>query len=177
MSSPCACGNPQRDWMVHTAQTCVAKAALPYPTGSGSTGSEASADREQHLDDSGTTSLNQGKTLEWLDRRGTWGGTQAELQDHLQVGHGTASQVLSTLHQAGKVERLTLRRLGSHIYVLPRFTVGRATSGYRRLQSRQVLRTRIADLEEALRLVLAHPGRVDAIASADLILNNRLEDE
>lgn len=164
-------GEPLRGGWVDEAQS------LPYPTGSGSSGSEASAEREQHRDMSGITSANQRETLEWLGHRGTYGATQAELQEFLQVGHGTASQVLSNLHAAHRIQRLQARRLRSHVYVLPEYVRDRPVSGYRRLQSRPALRQRIQDLEEALRMVLAFPGNPDVLAEASLALANRLEDD
>ena len=152
---------------------------LPYARGgrrtSGWSGSEASQQAVEEQDERGRTLDQQQQALAWLRKRSRYGGTQAELQLALECGHGTASRVLSVLHQSGKIERLSIKRLRSHIYVHPAFVSGRQLSGYRRLESREVLRQRITELEEALRMVLAHPGKGDVIAEANLALRRQEE--
>lgn len=149
---------------------------------SGHTGSEASEERVRDMDANGSLPSYRDLTLEWLGARGAYGATQAELQARLSVGHGTASQVLSTLHQAERVQRLSSKRLRSHVYVLPEYTLGRPLSGYRRLQSREVLRTRIADLEGALAQVLQDipqhlPEYAASVVNAKRVLHDRLADD
>lgn len=187
--SKCACGRPERERMEHSLEACVAWTALPYVQSairtSGHTGSEASRDRAEEMDARGVTSKLQRTTLSWLEDRKSMGGTQAELQHILDTGHGTASQVLSNLHAAGLVERLATRRLRSQVYVLPEWVDGRPTSGYRRLQSRQMLRQRIDDLEKALASMVevvkveesgAHPSLATARLYGEKVLRERLED-
>jgi len=142
---------------------------------SGHSGSEASEERVRYLDDHGLTGNYQQRTVSLLRLLAGTGITQAELQRRLNVGHGTASQVLSTLHQAGRVERLAFKRDRSHVYVLPEYVGTLPTSPYRRLQSRQALRERIASLEDALATAL-HEGHLpNALREAlTAVLDDRL---
>jgi ribosomal protein S25 len=150
--------------------------SLPYVGSSGSSGSEASAERAADRDEKQITSRDQREARRLLAEQRGGGLTQAELQEEMGVGHGTASQVLSNLHAAGHVARLVERRKRSHVYVLPEHVDGRELSPYRRLQSRVSLRARIDALESALRDLLANPTDPQAASIADLTLADRLED-
>lgn len=60
------------------------------------------------------------------DRR-TEGVTVKDLRNVLQIHHGKASSILSNDHKAGKVARLTEKRDGCKVYVLPQYVDGRKT--------------------------------------------------
>ena len=66
-------------------------------------------------------------TLNFLTQRGPIGATWIDIAAVLGVSHGSASAVLSRLHQQGAVHRLTVRRDGCAVYVLPDHTEGRVT--------------------------------------------------
>lgn len=63
------------------------------------------------------------------DRR-TEGVTVKELREILEIHHGKASSILSNDHKAGKLARLTEKRNGCRVYVLPEFVDGRETEKY-----------------------------------------------
>ena len=89
-----------------SCQVCAGdRVDLPYAGTSGWSGSDTSRTRAVTADASGQT----------------W----AELGDKLGAHHGTASGVLSVLHKAGRIDRLTERRDRCKVYVLPEFTAGR----------------------------------------------------
>jgi predicted transcriptional regulator len=76
-------------------------------------------------------SANQYKAMRLLDQCAEYGVTSAELSVALHTHHGTASGCLSHLHERGLITRLADQRnsWGSNggIYVLPEYTLGRAT--------------------------------------------------
>lgn len=104
---------------------------LPYNNpapNSGWSGTDTSRDRAVSRDKSGRTATNQVKVLNLMDAAGTDGMTVAEMRDALPGDHhGTLSGCLSNLHKAGSISRLTNKRGGCKIYVLPSATYGRPT--------------------------------------------------
>jgi hypothetical protein len=104
---------------------------LPYGRGedanSGYSGTDTSEERARRQDADGTTRQRQQATLGGLAARRAYGLTWKELADSLGVHHGAASGVLSTLHKAGRIARLSERRHGCKVYVLPEYTNGRRT--------------------------------------------------
>ena len=70
---------------------------------------------------------NQPRALGQLALAGSHGLTWEQLARLTGWHHGTASGVLSTLHRAGKVERLVRKRNRRSIYVLPWYVAGRET--------------------------------------------------
>jgi hypothetical protein len=59
---------------------------------------------------------NQEKALALLNKVRAYGLTWKELSEYTDMHHGTASGVLSVLHQAGAILRGTRVRNGSKIY-------------------------------------------------------------
>ena len=114
---------------------------LPYggeddPNSGYAAGAATSEERARRDDADGTTSKRQAKTLWALGaedgggRGGTgreYGLTWKELADVGGWHHGQASGVLSNLHKAGKIARLTERRNRCFIYVLPEYVNSRET--------------------------------------------------
>ena len=64
---------------------------------------------------------------ELVKDRGTQGETAKELSATLQIHHGQASSILSNHHKGGKFARLTEKRDGYKVYVLPSYVNGRET--------------------------------------------------
>ena len=93
------------------------KPSLPYAGTSGWSGSDTSEERARRADSNGTTSKRQTAALLALDAAGPQGLTWHELADRLGLHHGSASGVLSVLHKAGRIARLSDRRARSKIYV------------------------------------------------------------
>lgn len=110
-------------------------AVLPYPderagASSGWSGSETSRERAEHADADGTTTARQQQVLRYLATAAEQGVTWKELVEAypaLFPHHGSASGVLSNLHKAGKITRVTERRQRCQIYVLPQCAAGRTT--------------------------------------------------
>lgn len=75
--------------------------------------------------------IKQG-TLDLLEETKENGATWREVADYLNTHHGVASGRLSMLHQAGQIERLSAKRGGSRVYVLPEYVEGRKTETYGR---------------------------------------------
>jgi len=100
---------------------------LPYAGTSGHSGSSTSAERARKLDSSGKTSDFQRGALTMIAEAEDFGVTWQELSERFKVHHGTASGVLSVLHLAGKIERLTATRNGCKIYVSPDWVFFRPT--------------------------------------------------
>jgi len=98
---------------------------LPYAGTSGWSGSETSKERAISQDGDGTTFRRQKMVLNYLDGQHDYGITWAELANHFRWHHGTASGILSVLHKAGLVARLTEKRDRCAVYVLPPFVEGR----------------------------------------------------
>jgi hypothetical protein len=91
-----------------------------YPDGTGGhSGSDTSQARAERERDNGTKSFREIETLSWLALAGENGLTYAELGRKADWHHGQSSSVLSTLHKTGRVARLTTRRNGAKVYVLP----------------------------------------------------------
>lgn len=115
---------------------------LPYNGTSGWSGSETSKARALRHDADGTTSKRQQAALRFLRSKGETGATWFELGEAFDLGHGSASGVLSNLHSVGLIQRLTEKRGGSQVYVIPESVADRELSAYRnnktsRLQRRQ----------------------------------------
>ena len=109
-----------------SCQVCAGdRVDLPYAGTSGWSGSDTSRTRAVTADASGQTRERQHKVLALLAEVEDRGLTWAELGDKLGAHHGTASGVLSVLHKAGRIDRLTERRDRCKVYVLPEFTAGR----------------------------------------------------
>jgi hypothetical protein len=100
---------------------------LPYAGTSGHSGSDTSAVRARTMDKSGKTAQLQNSVLAILNRAEADGVTWKEISERLNVHHGTASGVLSVLHLAGKIERLSATRDRCKIYVLPDWVFFRPT--------------------------------------------------
>lgn len=92
---------------------------LPYGGTSGWSGSSSSKDRAERTDKTGTTSSRQRVTLQALDIAGGDGLTWYEVGSVLNTHHGAASGVLSVLHKAGVICRVSRRRGRSQVYCLP----------------------------------------------------------
>jgi DNA-binding MarR family transcriptional regulator len=105
---------------------------LPYAGTSGWSGSDTSEERARTADTDGTTTRRQAQALATLRLAGAAGATWKELADLQQWHHGTASGVLSVLHKEGRVARLTDRRHGCAIYVLPEAVGNRLTAAHGR---------------------------------------------
>lgn len=101
---------------------------LPYSGTSGHSGSDTSEERARREDRDGTTSKRQRATLTYLSGRGQQGATWVDLGSAFNLNHGQASGVLSVLHGAGKIERLTERRHKCLVYVAPEYVAGRELS-------------------------------------------------
>lgn len=105
---------------------------LPYPSEDGPTsgfaaGVVTSEERAREADADGTTSRRQARVLQYLGDWRSSGATWGQVADDLDMHHGQASGVLSVLHKAGKIARLTERRGRSFVYVLPEYVNGRDT--------------------------------------------------
>jgi hypothetical protein len=100
---------------------------LPYAGTSGHSGSDTSSERARRMDTSGKTSDLQRLAMSMIISSEDFGVTWKELADRLNVHHGSASGVLSVLHLAGKIERLTATRNRCKIYVSPDWVFFRPT--------------------------------------------------
>lgn len=101
--------------------------ALPYAGTSGHTGSDTSRARARTMDASGATRTLQHTAIKMLRRFKGKGLTSGEFGEHMAVHHGTASGTMTALHMAGKVARLTEKRDGRKVYVLPEWVRDRET--------------------------------------------------
>lgn len=105
---------------------------LPYgghtDPNSGFAAGVATSEERARLDDAdGTTSRRQATTRLMMQHRAATGVTWKELAGWTGWHHGQASGVLSVLHKAGRIARLTERRDRCFIYVLPEYVNGRDT--------------------------------------------------
>jgi hypothetical protein len=107
--------------------TTTTKATLPYAGTSGWSGTDTSEERARRNDSDGTTGRTQHATMIALEHAGIDGLTWRELAEITATHHGSASGVLSVLHKAGKIARLTNRRDRCKIYVHPEYVWGRDT--------------------------------------------------
>jgi DNA-binding MarR family transcriptional regulator len=87
------------------------------------------------------------QVLHILGSAGEYGCTWKELADEMGTHHGTASGALSSLHKVKEVARLSDKRNGSSIYVLPRYINGRKYVAYRSSAAKRALLDLIAQLE------------------------------
>lgn len=99
---------------------------LPYAGTSGWSGSETSRERAKDFDESGITIKRQQFVLSELLMNGKRGITWRELDVHYGH-HGISTALLSVLHKAGVIDRLSERRSRCSVYVLPEFVYGRET--------------------------------------------------
>lgn len=104
--------------------------SLPYggdEPNSGWAGSDTSRERAEEDDRSGTTRGRQHLTLLALQRAGVEGLTVVDVRGLLDVHHGKASNVLSTLHKEDRIARLAEKRGRCKIYVRHSYVNGRTT--------------------------------------------------
>ena len=94
---------------------------LPYAGTSGHSGSDTSAVRARTMDKSGKTAHLQNTALAIINNAEAEGVTWKDISERMNIHHGTASGVLSVLHLAGKIERLSATRNRCKIYVSPDF--------------------------------------------------------
>lgn len=73
----------------------------------------------------------QQQVYNYLSDVGEEGANCSEVMDWLDIGHGSASGALTRLHRDGLVSRLTVKRHGKQVYVLPQWVKGRNESPYR----------------------------------------------
>ncbi len=97
------------------------EAILPYNGTSGWSGSGTSEERALDQDSSGTTLKRQNQVLEYLDSCEDMGATWKEITDKFGWHHGTSSGILSTLHKADRISRLSETRNRCKIYLLPNY--------------------------------------------------------
>jgi len=116
--------SPQTLWSLLNGDGSV---SLPYNGSSGWSGTDTSKERADLADSSGKTKARQATTEILLCFNEAYGLTWKELSLHTGWHHGTASGVLSVLHKAGRIARLTEKRERCRVYVLPEFVVGRET--------------------------------------------------
>ena len=90
-------------------------------------GVSTSEERARRADTDGTTARRQARVLQYLGDWFTHGATWKQVAEDLDLHHGQASGVLSGLHKAGKIARLTERRNRCYVYVLPEHVNGRDT--------------------------------------------------
>lgn len=93
-------------------------------------GTETSRARAAARDKEGTEIRLRDQVIEYLSLRSASGVTWREVASRFGVHHGSASSVLSTLHKAGHIHRLSERRDKRAVYVLPQFTEGRPVMSY-----------------------------------------------
>ena len=129
-----------------TAPVTVTDPVLPYGGTSGHSGSDTSRERAEREDSDGTTSFRQRRTLALLADAGYYGLTWVDLGERLDVHHGAASGVLSTLHKAGAIARLTIRRGRCQVYVLHEYVADRPLAPYKPNTSTRQLRTILEEL-------------------------------
>lgn len=89
----------------------------PYKGTAGWSGSDTSKARAINNISSGREENNQVLALKYLKSRSTDGATWKEIAAETGWHHGTASGVLSVLHQSGAIVRALKARNGCKIYV------------------------------------------------------------
>jgi hypothetical protein len=99
----------------------MSSAYVPYNGTAGWSGTDTSQQRAVDNISSGRELNNQEFALFILKSRGTHGVTWKELATHTGWHHGTASSVLSVLHQSGAIVRLHTARNRCKIYVHQNF--------------------------------------------------------
>ena len=95
----------------------MSHAYVPYNGTAGWSGTDTSEQRALDNLHSGRELNNQQKALKFLKMRGIEGCTWKELSTATEWHHGTASGVLSVLHQSGATVRTVLTRNRCKIYV------------------------------------------------------------
>ena len=95
----------------------MSHAYVPYNGTAGWSGTDTSEQRALDNLNSGRELNNQQKALNFLKSRGIDGGTWKELAEATGWHHGTASGVLSVLHQSGAIVRTIKRRHRCKVYV------------------------------------------------------------
>lgn len=123
---------------------------LPYNGTSGWSGSTTSEARAQTDDSDGTTGQRQRDAFAIVHEAQTNGVTWRELADRLGLHHGSASGVLSVLHKAGLIRRLTEQRQRCQVYVAPGFVAGRSEAPYKPNVGQRVLIDLLTDLARDL---------------------------
>jgi len=103
----------------------------PYAGTSGWKGSEASRDRAHTDDANGTTAIRQRVALTRVWDREFRGITWKDLGEMENLHAGQSSGVLSVLHKAGLIVRLTEKRNRCSVYVAPSYVNGRSISAYK----------------------------------------------
>lgn len=121
----------------------------PYAGSSGWSGSATSKERADREDASGVTGWRSRQVFDLIAAAGRSGMTDKEVQAALNVGHGASSGTLTRLHRAAHIARLTRRRNGNEVYVLPEHVNGRETQPYRP-NSGKTAAARAKALEEAI---------------------------
>lgn len=99
------------------------------------------------------------KSYEYIVSMAFYGVTWKELGDHLNAHHGTASGILSKLHEEGRIVQLEEKRRGSAVYVTPGYVDHRPTVARRKNVDEAELRLRIIQQIENL------PTVADAVAA------------
>lgn len=143
--------------------------ALPYSGTSGWSGSDTSRERAEQADSDGTTSKRQLQVVDHLSQAAFRGMTWRDLSDETGWHHGTASGALSVLHKTGVIYRLTARRNGCAIYVLPEFLRKRETAPHRPNASRAVLEDLIHQLDALLSAGRVEEARTLVLKTKDAI--------
>jgi hypothetical protein len=105
----------------------MTEAHLPYAGTSGWSGTETSRQRAEHEDTTGITGARQRETLTLVQQGGYNGMTVRELRSVTGWHHGQASSVLTLLHKAGAIARLSATRDRCKVYVHPDSVLGRET--------------------------------------------------
>lgn len=106
----------------------TAPVALPYAGTTGYSGSDASRDMARDEAESGVAADRQSRVLNAARKAGPVGVTITEFDAKPGEHHGKVSSTFSVLHKAGSLARLTEKRLGNSIYVLPEHVNGRRTA-------------------------------------------------
>jgi hypothetical protein len=106
--------------------------AYPYGGHEPWSGSETSAERAARDEADGTAAARQRVTLSALLDRGARGLTWSELANRTGWHHGQTSSVLSALHYAGRIARLTESRGRCRVYVALVHIDGRDVEPYGR---------------------------------------------
>ena len=99
----------------------MSSAYLPYNGTAGWSGTDTSKQRALDNLYSGRELNNQQIALAYLKSKGTNGATWKELATETGLHHGTASGVLSVLHQSGAIVRTIKTRNRCKIYVHQNF--------------------------------------------------------
>ena len=121
-------GNTSCVWCLNKARGPL----VPYAGTSGWSGSDTSKARAVTADSDGTTSKRQAATIRMMKVQAENGMTVAELRLWTGWHHGQASGVLSVLHKAGTIARLSESRSRCKVYTLPEYVNGRETEPHGR---------------------------------------------